>query len=287
MIEDKKYLFNAFYLDDNPVYEKYFFLQRKDNKYKEEIYFVLQSDDTGEVLLLIEIRDIISVNYIHKYISSPMLPFKIESLMTLLSSIAHYFSINQVIIHDEYKSYDEISSKLLQSKFTTDTDIVSLYSGDFKYYNKTLISYLEKKERPFNFPGITFSLRNHHLNKLRAINALDIFIDTEKSALYNIVLKNKSMKLIEFYLYIHNNYFYYITELDRLISTYDTDIFTNLHTSPWINSNIVLNSEEYLYNKGYIQSIQSFKTNVFKDYLIKLGEEYKTLSFNNFRLGLL
>ena len=59
------YLFQAFYLDDNPIYEKYFFLQKKnDFKQREQIYFVLQDKDTGEIQMLIELRDIISVNYI-------------------------------------------------------------------------------------------------------------------------------------------------------------------------------------------------------------------------------
>jgi hypothetical protein len=298
MIDSKVYLFSALYLDDNPIYEQYFFLQKQSNIGKEEIYFVLHDDVTGDILLLIELRDIISVNYIHRFTGSVKLPFSDDDLILFLASMAHYFGISQVLIHDEYQSYKKISEKLLVN---TDSDIfnqdnpdnhvISLYSGDFRYYNADLINHIEKKDKRFsNIPGIKFNLKSHHFQRFSKILANDIFQDLEKSPLYNILVKlnkEKQYNLLEYYIYIHYNYFYLITELNNLIINYDIDIFADIKTNPWTNSYIILNSEEYLFEKKLISTIKTFRSNIFQNYLLKLGQEHKKLSFNNYRLGLL
>lgn len=293
-IGNKPYLFTAFYLDDNPIYEKYFFLQKKDNKSKEEIYFMLQNDE-GHVLLIIELRDVMSVNYLHRYIGSTPLPFTDDELIQFISSMAHYFNISQVIIHDEHISYDFIATQLLSNYKSTindsnpDNHIISLYSGDFRYYNKNLINHINKESKKYNnIPGISHNLKNHHFKRFDETLACDVFEHVEKSELYNILLKTKKQyTLLNFYMYIHNHYFYLIPELNNLITLYDKDIFSNVDTSPWTNSYTILNSEQYLYEKKIIPTIKTFKSNIFQDYLSKLGEEHKSITFNKYRLGLL
>jgi len=295
-IENKQYLFQAFYLNNNPIYEKYFFLLKKENIHKEEIYFTLQDETTGEILLLIEIRDTISVNYIHRFIGSPDLPFNDESLILFLSELSYYFNISQIILHDSFESYDKISKKLLQDikdvkiEDNPDNHIVSLFSGDFNYYNKSLITNIEHtKKRFMSIPGVSFSLKDHHFKRFSTINALDLFKDVEKSPLYNILLKLNKVKitfLLDFYLYIHYNYFYLIKELDQLIINFDKYIFDK-STNPWTNSYNIINIDEYLFDKGLIKAIKAFKTNVFQDYLNKLSEEQKLISYNKYRSGLI
>ena len=298
LIGEKVYLFSAFYLDDNPVYEKYFDLQNKDTKHKDEIYFILHDDRTGDILLLIELRDILSVNYIHRFTGSVTLTFSDNDLILFLSSMAHYFDLNRILIHDEYKSYKEISEKLLINTDSNifdqdnpDNHIISLYSGDFRYYNADLIRQIEIKEKRFlNIPGITYNLKSHHFARFSKLMAITIFQDLEKSALYNILIKlskEKEYNLLDYYLYIHKNYFYLIKELNGLIINYDIDIFQNIKTNPWTNSYIILNSDEYLFEKKIISTIKTFKSNIFQNYLLKLSVEYKKLSFNKYRLGLL
>lgn len=99
--------------------------------------------------------------------------------------------------------------------------------------------------------------------------------------------KEKEYNLLDYYLYIHKNYFYLIKELNGLIINYDIDIFQNIKTNPWTNSYIILNSDEYLFEKKIISTIKTFKSNIFQNYLLKLSVEYKKLSFNKYRLGLL
>ena len=297
VIGEKTYLFSAFYLDNNPIYEKYFFLQKKDAMNKDEIYFILHDHITGDIQLMIELRDIISVNYIHRFTGSVQLPFSNSDLILFLASMARYFEISQVIIHDEYKSYKNISEKLLINTDSNifdqdnpDNHIISLYSGDFNYYNADLIKHIENKEKRFLDPGITYNLKSHHFQRFSKLMAIDIFQDIEKSPLYNILVKLTKVKkynLLDFYIYIHYNYFYLIKELNGLIINYDIDIFKDITMNPWTNSYILLNSEEYLFEKKLISTIKTFKSNIFQNYLIKLGQEHKKLSFNNYRLGLL
>lgn len=297
-IGKEKYLFQCFFLDDNPTYEKYFFLQQGKNT-KPEIYFILQDDITGNIILLIELRNIISVNYIHKFVGSDNLPFNDDELLEFLSSLGKYFVINEIIVHDIYKSYDNISTKLLKNNDqdifndnNPDNHIVSLYSGDFNYYNSSMIDFIENKKKRFSdiddITGVTYNLKNHHINRYKNIMAIEIFENTEKTPLYNILLKlnkQKQHNLIDFYLYIHYNYFYLIKDLNDHLINYDRDIFTDVNKSPWINSHIILNAEEYLYNKKLIPILGTFKSNTYHDYLKKLGEEHTSISFSKFRLN--
>ncbi len=298
-IGNRTYLFQAFYLDDNPVYEKYFFLQKQStiNKAKDEIYFVLQNENTGEIVLFIELRDTISVNYINRYLGSKNI-FSDEDLVKFISGIAHYFSIDSVIIHNTYESYDKISSKLLTlynenivEETNPDNHLISLYSGDFKYYNLDLVSFIENKTVKFKgIPGIQYNLRKHHIAFMEQIDAQDIFTSTEKTPLYSILTKmqkTSNPKLVDFYLHIHYNFFYLLDELNQLIAFYNNDIFATIETNPWINSYFILRSEEYLYEKGLIPSMQTFKTNIFQDYIEKLAIENKNITFNKYRLGLI
>jgi hypothetical protein len=298
------YLFQAFYLDDNPVYEKYFFLQKNDIKIKtqkDEIYFILQNEDTGEIYLLIELRDIISVNYIHKYIGTNIICSD-DDFVKFLANLARYFGIDEVIIHNSYSSYNKISNKLLDDlkkeynnillEENPDVHIISLYSGDFKFYNKDIINFMEQKFNRFsNIPGIVYNLKKHHINFLSKINAIDIFNNVEKTPIYNILKKytnnNFNITLLDFYLHIHYNFFYLIPELNQLISIYDNDIFINSESNPWINSYFILKSEEYLYEKKLIPYIKIFKSNIYNDYLQKLSIENKEISFNKYRMALI
>lgn len=296
-IGNMKYLFQAFYLDDNPIYEKYFFLQNKNNfKQRDQIYFILQDEKTGEIYLIIELRDTISVNYIHKFIGAKNI-FTDEELIKFLSSVAHYFGISEVMIHNVHQSYKSISEKMLLNydsnvfkQSNPDNHLISLYSGDFKYYDKDLIDMIEnKKKRFFGLAGITYTVKNHQIKRFSKIDAIKLFDNVEKSPLYNIVLKkNKqsNINILDFYIYIHYNYFYLIPELNKLIVKFDKDIFNDVENSPWINSYVILNSEEYLYENKLITHIKIFSSNIYQDYLTKLGAEHKNMSFNKYRLGL-
>ena len=79
------------------------------------------------------------------------------------------------------KEYNEIAaSKLLiddkstnvLSQSNPDNHLISLYSGDFKYYNVDLIDFMQQKFNKFKgIPGITYNLKKHHIQFLSKINA--------------------------------------------------------------------------------------------------------------------
>ena len=297
-IGDKMFLFHVFYLDDNPIYEKYFFLQKENNNSIDEIYFIIHDETTGEIILFIELRDIISVNYIHKFTGTPEQPYSDNELVHFISCMAHYFGINRVIIHDVYQSYLNISLKLLSNydgsifnESNPDNHIVSLYSGDFKYYNVNIINHINDSHVRFHdLPGIKSNLKKYQFKIYKTIDANELFIDIVKSPLYNLLIKlnkvNNHTNILDFYLYVHSNYFYMIKELKHLIVNYEKNTLLSSNI-PWIESYTLLNSEEYLYENKLISSITTFNSELYHSYLKKLSEDHKNVSFNKFRLGLI
>jgi hypothetical protein len=127
---------------------------------------------------------------------------------------------------------------------------------------------------------------------LEKIKAEQLFKDIVKTPLYNILLKynknNKtSLNLIEFYLYIHEKYFFLLPEFNELIAFYNNDIFANPESNPWLNSFYIIKSQEYLYETKLISFIKTFQTDIYYDYIQKLTLENKEISLNKYRLGLI
>jgi hypothetical protein len=205
-----------------------------------------------------------------------------------LAGMGKYFNIPQVIIHDEYKSYDEIAQGLLGDNsgrfddFNPDNHVVSLHSGDFKYYNVDIMNFIENEKRRFDgIVGISYNIKQHHFKTLKVTPASELFDGVEKTPLYNVLRKRNKIKeqmVLEFYVYIHYNYFYMIKQLNELIA--------RKLESPWMNSYALLQVDEYLYNKGLIPSMGMFKANIYQSYLKKLSDEHKNRDFSKFRDGL-
>jgi hypothetical protein len=288
-IENNIYLFQVFYLDYNPIYEKYFFIQQYYKK--NEIYFILQDENTGQIILLIEIRDIISVNYISKFVGSKDI-FSDYQLIKFISILGHFFGISDIIIHNSYESYYEISKKLLNTTLNSviqhdnpDNHIISLYSGDFTFYNKDIIQFMNLNFDKFkNIPGLTCNLKKHVILSLKKINVIDLFVNIDKSPLYYILIKtNKNMNFLDFYLFIHNNYFYLLSDLINIIVRFNNDIFPEPKDNPFLNTCYYLSSQQFLYESNIIPFITIYKTNIYNDYIYKLNNENKKISENRYR----
>jgi hypothetical protein len=285
-INNYDYLFQVFYLDYSPVYEKYFFIQQTFKK--NLIFIVLQDENTGQLILLIEIRDIICVNYINKYIGSKEI-FNETDLIKFVSLLGHFFGISEIIIHNTFKSYYDISKKLINNyNFNNynnpDNHVISLYSGDFTYYNNDLINFMNLNFDKFqNIPGLKCNLKKHHIISLKKINVLQLFKNIEKTPLYNILLKNNIDNLLDFYLFIHNNYFYLLPELLNIIAFFNNDIFKDNESNPWINTFYTLQSQQFLFESNIIPIINIYATNIFNDYIYKLNNENNNISKNRYR----
>ena len=80
-------------MSDKRIYEKFFFLQKKRYSSEDiisELYFTYQDDQTGEILLMIEIKDVISVNYLQKFTGCNK-DFDDNLLLELISGISKMF----------------------------------------------------------------------------------------------------------------------------------------------------------------------------------------------------
>ena len=99
-IGNKEYLLEANLVLENSVYHKFFYLQKKDAIYAmkgNEIYFSLINPINAEIELIIEIRNMMSINYIHRFTGVECnIPDYI--LLDFLSHLSYHFKIEDIII---------------------------------------------------------------------------------------------------------------------------------------------------------------------------------------------
>lgn len=303
-IGDKMYTFNAYFLTQNPVYSKFFFLQKEDeflNKtLGDEIYLTIQNPDSGEIELLVEIRNIISVNYYHRY-SGLSCPINDTNLIHWLSLFASAFDINAVIIHGNYSSYahiveqllrtNKISKKNLLENFRTiqninnpDVNILNLYTSDINTYCIDLIEYMFDNTKRFN--GLHYIERKvplHLIDKLKIIKFTDLYNKYKNQLigydyLNNIANKTPDITLFELYKNLHLTYPYLISKLQDLIALlYPKNIIL-----PW-HFYYVLRPFEYLYDNKLIEFMPTVDVDKIDELVKNLKEEIKLIHENKFR----
>ena len=302
-IGKETYLFQIYYLDASIIYEKYFFLQQSKKKLEDELYIIIQDLDTAKIKLFIEIRDVISVNYIFRYVGSEKY-FKDEELLLFLAYLARSFNINQVIIHDNYISYEAIAEKRLDEANikdfdmeNPDTDIVNLYSGYSNYYPEEIINYMTSLSYFFgkteyipkyhNQPGIEPVLKYHMIESLMNINTEVVLSIRERTPLYRIFQKNKEKyhKFLEFYLFIHYNYFYLLKELNERINQYliEKTLSDVKEINPWLNNYFYFDPKTFLYEKDILPLLPKTNINLVEKYIKKISEENLALRKSRYR----
>ena len=286
-----KYLFQFYKLDTSIVYNRYFYLQ-KDNKITEdEFYIIIQDEETAIIKLFIEIKDIISLNYIFRSIGSENY-FDYEELIMFISCLAKAFNIDEVIIHDNYLSYENIAEhNLINMDYddidfnNPDTHSMNLFSGYFQFYPEELINYIysirqNKSYTPkyYNIIGIRILLPYYRIDELNYIKSEEILSikEKEKTLLNKILKKNidKCLFILDFYIFIHENYFYLINELTECIHRYFLNIgIEDIKENPWDINYFILKPYEYLYQKGIISYLPVNKMLLSDNYLNKLNSQ--------------
>jgi len=316
-IGDKKYNFFAYFLSQSKVYSKFFFLQKEDEQNKmlgDEIYLSVQNETNGQIELLIEIRNIISVNYYHRYSGlSNTIPE--NDLLHWLAGLAKSLSIHNIIIHGNYSSYAHIIENILSKSnieqtniledFKTiqnidnpDANILNLYTADVNTYCLDLIEYIFwEKKRFSNQMYIERKVPLFMIDKLKKITFLELYTKYGLSEiegnnqLYKIYLKEiknqhqhqqqqqKDLTVLEFYKLIHNFYPYLINRLQNLIIYLYPQ---NITISPW-HFYYVFKPYQYLFENQLISFIP--ETDIEKvDQMIKnLADEVKFIHENKFR----
>ena len=288
------YLFQFYKLDTSIVYNKYFFLQKDNTKTEDEFYIIIQDDNSAIIKLFIEIKDIISVNYIFKSLGSENY-FDHEELIIFISYLSKAFNIDEVIIHDNYLSYEKITVKNLDNMDynKNDTDFnnpeihsMNLHSGYFQFYPEELINYIysirqnkQYTQKYYNIIGIRILLPYYRIDELSRIKSEEILFFKEKTYLNKILNKNinKCLYILDFYIFIHENYFYLINELNDCIHRYFLNFgIEDIKENPWNINYFILRPYEYLYNKGLISYLPINKDFLSDNYLNKLNTDKNT-----------
>lgn len=154
-IEDNIYNFDVNFVINNDIYKKFFFLENKTflhKNYGPQIYLTHLNYKTGSIELLIEIKHIISVNYIHRFNGNKTL-INENSLLLFLSHLAYHFKIDQIIIHSKFESYALISKKTDYELYNMNnvdnitSHFINLYMADTTYFSQDFINYIEKKRK--------------------------------------------------------------------------------------------------------------------------------------------
>lgn len=307
-IGDDQYQFFIYFLTQNKVYSKFFFLQKEDEQNKllgDEIYLSIQNPINGQIELLIEIRNIISVNYYHRYSGlSNNIPE--QQLLHWLAGLAKALTIDTIIIHGNYLSYASIVENILskaniapkklldewktiQNIDNPDTNILNLYTADVNTYCIDLVNYLVNgKKRFISHEYIEHKVPYHMLNKLKTTKFIDLYnsygsiIDgtTQLLKIYKKSLdKTKHiMSMAEFYEIIHFNHPYLIDKLQSLI----TLSYPKNAPNPW-HLYYVFKPYQYLYEKQLIQFIPEFDSGKIDQLIKNLSEETKFIHENKFR----
>jgi len=263
-INNKKILFNVNTMSNKRIYEKFFYLQKKNydiDDIIDELYITYQDELSGEILLMIEIKNVISVNYLQKFTGSNK-EFDDVDLIYLISGLSKMFQIYEVIIHPNFKPFSTtINIKPVEYKNVinniTDYHDIQRLSYDIILYNNDLINYfISKKDRFNNNIYIKTNYKKYIIDKLNSLKVEDIF-NQENYEIYSIIKKEKFKNVTELILYFFKKYFYLLDKVINLINIYYDDkiIINKLY--------YIFDSGGYLYEKGLI----SYSTNKFKGLL--------------------
>jgi hypothetical protein len=300
----KTYKFNAYFLTQNKVYSKFFFLQKDDESNKilgDEIYLTIQNPDTANIELLVEIRNIISVNYYNRY-SPTNIFIDDESLLEWLAGLAKALIIDKIIIHGNYSSYYHIVEKIIkktndknlledfipmQNIDNPDANILNLYTADINTYCIDLIDYIFYNNKRFSDKAyVVPNVPKHMIDNLKNITFISLYekynndsIEDKYGTIYSIYKKlDNKITMLEFYEYIHLNYPYLIQKLQNLIIlSYPIN-----SKNPW-HFMYIFKPFEYLYSKNKIKFILNSNNDKIDEMIKNLSEEVKFIHENKFR----
>ena len=298
-IGDKIYDIDVNYILENTVYHKFFYLQKKNNNYSnisDEIYFTIINPDNANIELIIEIRNMISINYLHRYTGVKcLIPDNI--LLDFVSHVAYHFKIDNIIIHSKYNSYFDIIINQLKNidinndllneflevgnMSNPDSNWLNLYSADNTYYSVDFIDYIYNNNKRFENKNITNIVKFYQIDKLLKLNPLDIIIENLTDPIYKIYKKYNFTSLLDLYKYIHISYPFYIKDLHYMMNIFLKKNNINIDypiTKPIYNFKPL----NYLYDQKKINQITIFNY-IYDDFKDKYNENINSMYRNKFR----
>jgi len=249
------YMFQVFYLNKGLAYKDYYYLLKQNPENQEIIFLVLQDPKTQEINLIIEISDIISVNYLHRYTGSNTL--KDDELVKLVYNISDIFKINYIVIHPIFNNYknkiSNISDILNNNDEYVEKDLLYNFSSDLTMYNQDIFNYFNNKtERFINIENIVNKMDIIFLDRLKRLSPELIVKIEDTDELYRIYKKNKFTNISNMLLYLHEHYFY-------LLPIFINKITLVLKNNPFINGYYILYNNKH---ENYIGNIVDTKEKV-------------------------
>lgn len=209
LYNDVIYKFKYCWYDSTDAYKNYFFFKKKKG------FYIYNQSRTGQINILIEIGEEMSVNYYHKYSENNITIFSDDILIDIISQIAKSFNIKTIYIHPNYKSCKD----LLLKYGATEHDIFK-YAADLTSYCVDIYEYLKyKKKRFHNLKNIEYLIDYKKFDKLEKINPMKVLKEEDRDNILKLYRKfekkTKYNNLKEFYLFMLENYFYEIRLLQK------------------------------------------------------------------------
>ena len=267
-INNDIYDFDLNIVISNKIYHKFYFLQNN-NVNKNVIYLTLLAKETCNIDLLIEISDIISVNYIHRYCGTPISKINDDDMIKFLGHLSYHLKIENVLIHSKYSSYLELYDSLsinINDKFISLNKYSDMYIADTTYFSIDFINYIENNIKRFDALYIKNIVKYFHIDEIMMTDSLKIIIINETDPIYKLYRKYNLDKIKNLYIFIHHNAPKYLTDLHILINKYIINKqikFDYPITKPMYQ----FKPYEYLLHKNIIKYIPIFNTKINNDLL--------------------
>jgi hypothetical protein len=210
-----KYVFQVFYFNKTVAYKKYYFTLNNNPDNQEILFLVLQDPKSQEINLIIEISDIISVNYLHRFTGAKTL--KDEELIKIVEKISKIFTIRNVVIHPVFTRYSKIFEiepenynvlKKLDEYY--DEEIILKFSSDLIMYNQDVFTYMNKGIERFQNSDIMNKMDFSSLDRLKRLSPELVLKISDPDELYRIYKKNKFTNIINMLLYLQEHLFYLV-----------------------------------------------------------------------------
>lgn len=259
-VGNKKYTINVGKMSDKRIYNQFFFLQKK--KYNaddiiDELYLTYQDENSGEIILMIEIKDVLSINYLQKFTGNNK-EISDKDLIDIVSGFSKMFEIYNVIIHPNFKpfsSFINVNPSDYKKVIDLETDYhdIKKLSNDMVLFNNDLMDFLITKKERFNNIYIKMNYKKSVLNRLSNIKVSEIFT-IENYEIYSLI-KNKNIdNITELLIFFFKNYFYL---LDKVI------YYINLYFSSDESDQLVINKLFYIFDTGnYLYELNKINYNI-------------------------
>jgi hypothetical protein len=279
-----KRMFFAYYYKKSTIYNKFFY--NNDNDF---IYIVDHDVDNFKINLLIEITENLSINFHNRYYG---LKYEYSNdFLDFIAKLAFIFNIDSVIFHPDYSSYYHIIYNDFdidkQIKYLEDDNIdshkLNLYTADNTFYCIDIYDIIlsivknEKINGKFKDYYVKSNIDLTFFKKILDIefNNLDV---PKLHPLYKLYFKKTFDNILNYYIYIHNNYFYLVENLEHYIIKY-----YNIPNNLFYNIIYNFNYKYYLYSKELITTYFDYNNeiNIYKNNIDVVDISKYNIEYNN------